>query len=125
MFCLSCLLLACLSLTACQPGQSAPTQAADPSKSPVGEWRGSTTRFQSDSRSCPRPSLLTVVVWDDRFEFRWDVNTRLNVAIEADGNVHAEAAGVSLTGKRDGNRMVGDATNGSCGLHFTLNKVEG
>ena len=84
-----------------------------------GTWRGSSTRFQADARSCPRPGLVTLRVLENRFQFRWDARTWIDATIDANGTVHGEGPGISLLGKRDRDRMEGDVTNGICGLHFT------
>ena len=88
-----------------------------------GEYRGTSTRFQADSRSCPRPGLVSVIVYDNRFQYRWDHDTWLNATIGPDGVVEAGDGEVTLHGRLEGSRLEGDATNGPCGFHFTLRKV--
>ena len=68
------------------------------------------------------PGLVTLRVMDDRFQYRWDSRTWIDVAIDPDGTLHGEGPGITLVGKRLGKRIEGDVTNGDCGLHFTAAK---
>lgn len=113
---------ACLLIAGCAAPRSPspaprPVAAAD---SVDGEYRGTATRYQADSRGCPRPGLVSVIVFADRFQYRWDHDTWLDAAIGTDGAVHAEAPGITLHGQRTGTRIEGDVSNGVCGLHFTV-----
>jgi hypothetical protein len=105
-----------------QPPAAAPTpSAASPAE---GEYSGTTTRYQADSRSCPHPGLVTVIVWDNKFQYHWDRDSWLDATIADDGSVHGGAPDVTLQGRRVGNRIEGDITNGICGFHFTLVRSE-
>ncbi len=119
-------LLAALPLLLSACSDSAPLrQAPAPREEPTtGTWRGSSTRFQAESRSCPHPGLVTLRVLDGRFQYRWDGKTWLDAMIDPDGTVHGEGPDISLIGKRNGKRMEGDITNGACGLHFTVIKQD-
>ncbi len=119
---ISCLLALSLLPAACGSAPSSP--ASRPAEETSGFWRGTSTRFQVESRSCPRPGLVTIQVWDDKFQYRWDSKTWVDAAILPDGTVQGQALGVSLTGKIAGKRMEGDITNGNCGLHFTVMKSD-
>ena len=113
----------CAALAACASTPPPPPPA--PPKLPDtvdGEYRGTSTRFQANSRACPRPGLVTIQIWDRRFEYKWDRNTYVEVTIRPDGSVQGETYGVSLTGRLDGDKITGDVTNGDCGLHFTVTK---
>jgi hypothetical protein len=113
-----------LALTACSappPTPSRPTSARTVSVID-GLYRGTSTRFQANSRNCPRPGLVSIQLWDRKFEYRWDRNTYIEVVVLPDGSLHGEVYGVSLTGRLDGDKITGDVTNGDCGLHFTLRK---
>lgn len=99
------------------PAKPAPTESS-------GFWRGTSTRFQAESRACPHPGLVTLQIWDDKFQYRWDGKTWVDAAIQADGTIQGQAPGVTLVGKRDGERIEGDVTNGACGLHFTVAKKD-
>jgi hypothetical protein len=116
----SALLFACGSPP--PPPPPAPVAPRPPPESIAGTWRGSSTRFQADNRSCPHPGLVTLRRWEDRFQYRWDYKTWIDVTIDPDGSVHGEAPGITLVGRRTGNRIEGDVTNGPCGLHFTVTK---
>ncbi len=111
-------------LAACG-GSAPPSQPAVPrEESTTGTWRGSSTRFQAESRSCPHPGLVTLRVLEGHFQYRWDGKTWLDARIDPDGTIHGEGPDISLIGKRAGKRMEGDITNGACGLHFTVVKQD-
>ena len=117
-----------LFVALCLTGCGSPPPPAQPARSAfppaTGVWRGSSTRFQADLRSCPHPGLVTLRVLDDRFQYRWDANTWIDATIERDGAVHGEGPGITLVGTRDARQIVGDVTNGPCGLHFTAVKQD-
>jgi hypothetical protein len=87
-----------------------------------GEYRGTSTRFQADSRACPHPGLVRLEVIDSRFQFRWDRNTYIDGSIAPDGSVSGGAERFTLVGRRTGGKIEADVTNGDCGLHFTVVK---
>jgi hypothetical protein len=117
-------LLVALSLLPAACGSAPPRPAPKPAEETSGFWRGTSTRFQVESRSCPRPGLVTIQVWDDKFQYRWDNKTWVDAAILADGTVQGQAPGITLVGKLAGKRLEGDVTNGDCGLHFTVTKSD-
>jgi hypothetical protein len=93
-------------------------------KLPVdGTYRGTSTRFQADSRACPHPGLVEVVVWDRKFQYKWDYQVYVDATIAADDTIQGSGPGISLIGNRSGPTIDGDITNGTCGLHFTLRLV--
>jgi hypothetical protein len=111
----------CAAATACAPPP--PPKPAPPPTPPVvidGEYRGTSTRFQADSRACPHPGLVHFDVIDNRFQFRWDAKTYVDAAIAPDGTVTGGAERITLVGKQTGPKIEGDVTNGDCGLHFTV-----
>lgn len=111
----------CLSLAWCAP-PAPPPPPTPPAlvDIPEGTYTGSSTRFQADRKNCPRPGLVTVVVWDGKFQYKWDREVYVDAILDADGSIHGDGPGISLQGKRTGKRIEGDITNGECGLHFTL-----
>jgi hypothetical protein len=117
-------LLAALSLLpaacAAPPSTPRPKAAADAS----GTWRGTATRFQALSRSCPHPGLVSLLIWDDKFQYRWNASISVDATIAADGTIAGQAPGITLVGKYADGRIDGDVTNGDCGLHFTLVKKD-
>ncbi len=120
-------LLLALSLlpVACgAPPPPPPTPPKPPEESSAGIWRGTSTRFQAESRACPHPGLVTLQVWDDKFQYRWDGKTWVDAEIGSDDVVRGQAPGITLIGKRAGSRIEGDITNGDCGLHFTVMKKD-
>ena len=113
----------CAALAAC--AASPPSPPAPPPKPPEtvdGEYRGTSTRFQADSRACPRPGLVRIEVIGHAFQFRWDARTWVDARIADDGTITGGAERITLVGKQTGAKIVGNLTNGECGLHFTLTK---
>ncbi len=109
-------------LFACAAPPPPPAPPKPKLESTGGTWRGTSTRFQADNRLCPHPGLVTLRIWDDRFQYRWDYQTWVDAAISADGTVNGGAPGITLVGKHIGKQIEGDVTNGACGLHFTVTK---
>lgn len=110
----------CAGLGACAAQAPAP-----PPKPPVivdGDYRGTSTRFQADSRTCPHPGLVHFAVFNNAFEYRWDGKTFVDATIAPDGSVAGGAERITLVGKQTGSTIEGDVTNGNCGLHFTVTK---
>jgi hypothetical protein len=109
----------CLALAACA---SKPVPPPEPSKPPDwadGLYRGTSTRFQAESRACPHPGLVKLDVFKGRFQFRWDRNTYIDATLAPDGSVQGNLGDFTLAGKLIDRRIEGDVTNGECGLHFT------
>ena len=104
----------CAVLTACAP----PPEPID------GTYRGTSTRFQADSRACPHPGLVLLVVQDSQFQYHWSYGVHIDASIAPDGTIRGSAPDFTLVGKRDGRHMDGDVTNGACGLHFTAVKTQ-
>lgn len=114
----------CAALAACAP-KLPPTPPAPPPKPPEtvdGAYRGTSTRFQADSRACPHPGLVWIVVNANAFQFQWDRNTLVDATIAPDGAVTGSAERITLVGRQTGPKIEGDVTNGNCGLHFTVTK---
>lgn len=112
----------CAGLFAC--AAPAPPTPPKPPPAPVdGFYRGTSTRFQANSRSCPHPGLALIQVYDNKFELRWDARTNVDATIADDGTVQGGAQDISLTGKRTGTKLAFDVTNGDCGLHYTVTQL--
>jgi hypothetical protein len=110
-------------LAACAPQAPAPpTQPPKPPDNIDGEYRGTSTRFQADSRACPHPGLVDFQVIQNQFQYRWDYKTWVLATIAPDGGVTGGAESITLVGKQSGPMIQGDVTNGNCGLHFTVKK---
>jgi hypothetical protein len=119
---------ACAGLGACasQPPPAAKV-AADPPPAPEpvdGLYRGTSTRFRADSRKCPHPGLVTLVVQDGQFQYKWAYQTYVDSRIGPGDEVHGQGDGITLLGRRNGKLLEGDVTNGYCSLHFTVRKQE-
>jgi hypothetical protein len=87
-----------------------------------GVYLGTSTRFRADRSNCPHPGLVTLIVQDQQFEYRWDRDVSIEAVINSDGSVHGESLGITLTGQVDGQTMSGDVTNTTCALHFTVRR---
>jgi len=111
------------ALGACAvPPPPPPAPPPKPAVSVDGEYRGTSTRFQADRRTCPHPGLTRIEVIGNAFQYRWDRDTWVDAAIAADGSITGGAERITLVGKLAGSKIEGDVTNGDCGLHFTLTK---
>lgn len=117
-------LAAGLASCAAPPPAPKPAAPAQPPEPTDGVYRGTSTRFQADNRTCPHPGLVTLYVQDDQFYYRWNYTTWVNASIDPDGTVRGQADRITLLGKRNGKRMEGDITNGECGLHFTVTRQD-
>ncbi len=115
----------CAALSACAAPPTPPPPPAPPPKPPEtidGEYRGTSTRFQAQTRACPHPGLVRFDVHDSQFQFRWDGATWVDAAIAPDGTVTGNAERITLVGKQAGAKIEGDVTDGDCGLHFTVTR---
>jgi hypothetical protein len=121
----ACLLAAvCAAMGACAAKPAAPpVPPPKPSESIDGQYRGTSTRFQADSRACPHPGLVRFDVSGNAFQYRWDPTTWVDATIAPDGAITGGAERITLVGRQTGPKIEGDVTNGNCGLHFTATKV--
>jgi hypothetical protein len=95
-----------------------------------GLYRGTSTRYQADSRACPSPGLVTLHVLGGQFSYRWNGRIQVPASIQSDGTVQGQSADIVLTGQvilpPPGSaapvRIEGDLTNGICGIHYTVGK---
>jgi hypothetical protein len=114
----------CVDLAACASSPP-PTPSAPPPKAPDtidGEYRGTSTRFQAEKRACPHPGLVRIEVIGGAFQFRWDGNTWVDATIAPDGTISGGAERITLIGRKIGQKIEGDVTDGDCGLHFTTTR---
>lgn len=112
----------CLAACAAPPPPAPAPKPAAPADLVDGEYRGTSTRFQADSRSCPRPGLVTLIIWDNKFQYHWNREIWLDAVVGPDDVVTGQGPGISMQGRRTGNRIEGDVTDGTCGFHFTVTK---
>jgi hypothetical protein len=115
-------LCAALSACAAAPPSAPPAPASKPPEMIDGEYRGTSTRFQAQSRACPHPGLVRLEVINGQFQFRWDARTWVDAAITPDGKVTGSAERITLVGKQVGPKIDGDVTDGDCGLHITVTR---
>jgi hypothetical protein len=113
-------LCAALSACAAPPPPAPPAPPPKPPETIDGAYRGTSTRFQAENRTCPHPGLVRFDVNDRQFQFRWDARTWVDTAIAPDGTVTGSAERITLVGKQAGPKIEGDVTDGDCGLHFTV-----
>jgi hypothetical protein len=114
----------CAALAACAkpPPPPPPAPPPKPPETIDGEYRGTSTRFQAQSSTCPHPGLVRFDVINSQFQFRWDAATAVDATIAPDGTVTGNAERITLAGKQAGPKIEGDVTNGDCGLHFTVTR---
>ena len=112
----------CATVAACAANPPPPAPPPKPPEVVDGEYRGTSTRFQADSRACPHPGLVRLEVVGNAFQYRWDRATFVDATIAPDGAITGGAERITLVGKQAGPKIEGDVTNGNCGLHFTLTK---
>jgi hypothetical protein len=115
----------CAAVAACTSSPPKPPPPVAPPPVEVdGTYRGTATRFQADSRTCPHPGLVLLVVDNHQFQYHWSYGVYIDASIAPDGTIQGSAPEFTLVGKRDGEHMEGDVTNGACGLHFTVVKTD-
>jgi hypothetical protein len=114
----------CAVLAACATPAPPPSPAPPPKPRETidGEYRGTSTRFQAERRTCPHPGLVRIDVIDNAFQFRWDGKTWVDATIAADGTISGGAERITLVGRQAGTKIEGDVTDGDCGVHFTLTR---
>lgn len=116
----SVLLLALLgALGAC--GSSDPPPAPPkpkPSGTIDGLYRGTSTRFMAEARSCPHPGLVTFQVVGQAFNYRLNGPITIEATVDPDGTVTGDAGGFNLRGDWDGQKLEGDVVSITCALHF-------
>jgi hypothetical protein len=129
-----------LALAVCLGACAAPPPPAPPPKPPVtadvvdGLYRGTSTRYQADSRACPSPGLVTLRVTGAQFSYRWNGRIQVPASVLPDGSVQGSFDDITLTGHvtppetgPDGKaakpqRIEGDVSNPSCALHYTATR---
>jgi hypothetical protein len=113
----------CAAIAACTPAP--PPKPPAPPPPPVdGVYRGTSTRFMARSRTCPHPGLVTIAVQNSQFEYHWAYRSYVDATIAPDGTIQGSGPDSTLVGKREGDKMEGDVTNGDCGLHFTVTRSD-
>jgi hypothetical protein len=118
-------ILAASTLTAILSACAAPPPPPPPPPKPTldvvdGLYRGTSTRFAAIGRQCPRPGLVSFQVWDRKFQYRWSYNVYVDGEILEDGVIQGQGPGITMVGRYTPKKIVGDVTNGDCGLHFTV-----
>jgi hypothetical protein len=113
-----------VALASCGPPPPPPKPPAPPPEPVDGTYRGTSTRFQADSRSCPHPGLVLIVVQNHQFSYHWSYGVYIDGNIADDGTITGSAPSFTMVGKRIDTKLDGDVTNGNCGLHFTVTKSD-
>jgi hypothetical protein len=124
------LLLALCAASCAAPPPPPPPKPVFTSDQVDGLYRGTSTRFQADSRSCPSPGLVTLRITGGQFTYRWSGRIQVPASVLPDGSVQGQSADITLTGQfiapvagqAGPARIEGDATNGICGIHYTVTK---
>jgi hypothetical protein len=114
--------LALAGLAACaQPAPPPASQVAPPRLSADqidGIYRGTSTRYQADSRACPSPGLVVLRVVNGVFLYRWNGRTQVDATVAPSGDVQGALGTISLSGKLNDGRIEGDIANETCAYHF-------
>ncbi len=101
-----------------QPAPPAPPAPPKPSGTIDGLYRGTSTRFRAEAKSCPHPGLVRFQVVDHTFNYRLNGPITVVASIDPDGTVTGEAGGFTLRGDWDGQKIEGDVVSIICALHF-------
>ena len=113
------LLLTLTTLAAC----SVPSPPPPPKPLPVagtidGLYRGTSTRFQADARTCPHPGLVTFTVQDRSFRYRLNGAQAIDATVTREGLISGQFGDFTLTGDWNGAKLEGDVTSATCAMHF-------
>ncbi|MDE2007949.1 MAG: hypothetical protein KGI51_15365 [Rhodospirillales bacterium] len=116
------ILLGLLAACAAPAPKPAPVAAAPAAPVWDGAYHGTSTRYRAAARDCPHPGILTLYVAQNQFYFPWRHGGDVLAAIGPHGTVRGAGPGIAVTGHAEGKRMSGNATDGMCGLHFTVRR---
>jgi hypothetical protein len=123
------LLFAFCAAAGCARKPPPPPPAPAPAPAPVaafsaadGTYRGTSTRFQAESRSCPSPGLVTMRVLDGVFSYRWSRDISVLARVAPDYSIRGDTGDITLAGRVSGDRIEGDVSSSSCAYHFTATK---
>lgn len=83
-----------------------------------GLYRGTSTRYQADSRNCPHPGLVTFNVLDRSFRYRLTGTLAVDVTVTPEGVVSGRTDDFTLTGEWNGTKIEGDVVGITCALHY-------
>jgi hypothetical protein len=89
-----------------------------------GIFRGTSTRFQADTRACPSPGLVVLRVVDGQFQYRWNGRISVDGSITPEGDVQGGLGEITLSGKLVEGRIEGPVSNATCAYHFRAVKRE-
>lgn len=116
-------MLLALTLAACDQAATAPVSSAPASTGGVTGgfavvYRGASTRFQADARTCPSPGLVVLRPEYDAFTYRLGGRILIETTIIGDGTLAGNGGDFTLTGTVTAEKLEGDIQNGQCGYHF-------
>ena len=106
------------ALAACGPATPPQPVKPRPSGTIDGLYRGTSTRFMAQDRSCPHPGLVKFQVLNGTFRYRLNGPVTVEARVDPDGTVSGDAGGYSLSGDWDGQKLEGDVVSILCALHF-------
>lgn len=86
-------------------------------------YRGTSTRFQADQRSCPSPGLVTVRIENNGFTYRLGGRVLIETTIAPDGTLSGREQDFSVTGTATENKIEGDVKSPHCGYHFVARRA--
>ena len=109
-------LAACAETAATQP-KAAPTPGGVSGDFEV-LYRGASTRFQADARTCPSPGLVTIRPDNGVFTYRLGGRILIETTIIGDGTLAGNAGDYTVTGTATADKIEGDVQSSQCGYHF-------
>lgn len=118
------LLLLLGGLSACGSAPSATPAAPPPPSGTIdGLYRGTSTRFKAEAKSCPHPGLVRYDVVGHSFRYRLNGPITIDATVYPDGSVSGDASGFTMRGDWDGRKIEGDVVSITCALHFRAVKA--
>jgi len=86
-------------------------------------YRGTSTRFQADQRTCPSPGLVTLRPENKIFTYRLGGRILIETTIAPDGTLSGREQDFSVTGTATDQKIEGDVKNPHCGYHFLARRA--
>ena len=116
--------LLALGLAACdEPAGARPVKAGSGTPGGISGgfevvYRGASTRFQADARTCPSPGLVLIRPENDAFTYRLGGRILIETTIIGDGTLAGQGQDYTITGTATAEKIEGDVQNGQCAYHF-------
>lgn len=119
--CVALMALLGIGLGACAEPAPAPVARATPG-GVSGDfevlYRGASTRYQADARTCPSPGLVAIRPENGVFTYRLGGRVSIETTIIGDGTLAGNAQDYAITGTATADKIEGDIQSPQCGYHF-------